>query len=71
MAKTPCFYVPKQLISPEYANFSVESKLLFGMILTNSQQTKSIQELAELIQTIDYKELKLMHSQLMKIEGGA
>ncbi len=60
----PCFYVPKKLMSTEYSGFSVESKLLFGMILTNATKTKSINELADLINRIDNRELKLMHIQV-------
>lgn len=60
----PCFYIPKQLMTKEYSGFSVESKLLFGMVLTNATQAKSINELADLICKIDSQELKLMHTQI-------
>lgn len=64
----PCYYIPKQLITPEYAVFSVETKLLFGMILTNAKQTKSICEVADLIKNITEKDLKFMHDQIAHIE---
>ena len=53
MLKTPCFYIPKQLLTPEYAGFSAESRMLF----TNAEHTKSIMETAELIQSIGKNEL--------------
>lgn len=57
MSKTPCFYIPKQLLTPEYARFSAESRMLFSMIFTNAEHTKSILETAELIQSIGKNEL--------------
>lgn len=65
----PCFYIPKQLMTTEFSGFSVESKLLFGMILTNTTKARSISELADLIYKIDSKELKLMHNQVMQIKN--
>lgn len=64
----PCFYIPKQLMTTEFSGFSVESKLLFGMVLTNATQAKSINELTDLIAKINSKELKMMHTQVMQIE---
>ncbi len=55
--EAPCFYMPKQIMTPQYAAFSVESKLLFSMIFTNAEHIKALTETAELIERIGEKEL--------------
>ena len=61
----PCFYIPKTLVTEQkYAGFSGESKLLFGMILTNAEHTKAIMELSRLIAAIDTEDLAALKHQL-------
>ena len=64
----PCYYIPKNLITSEYANFSVESKVLFGIVLTTAQQIKSIKELSDLIKTMSDDNLRKMHKEIADIE---
>lgn len=51
------YYLPKQIMTSDYASFSVESKLLFAMIFTNSEHIKTITETAQLIEKIGEKEM--------------
>lgn len=53
----PCYYMPKQIMTSEYADFSVECKMLFSMVFTNAQHIKTITETAKLIENIGEKEL--------------
>lgn len=63
----PCYYIPKQLFTPEYSNYSTESKLLFGIVLSEAKQTKSIEELYNLIEK-NKNELNKMHEEIENIE---
>lgn len=63
---SPCFYLPKQLMTKKYSDFSAESKLLFAMIFTNCEHSKSIKETSDLIQNISEKDLEIMRSQFQK-----
>lgn len=65
MNGSPCFYLPKELVTHNFSEFSTESKLLFSMIFTNAQHTKSIYEVAKLIEKISEKDLKEMRNQLL------
>lgn len=74
MLKTiPYFYMPKQIMTPDYAAFSVESKLLFSMIFTNAEHIKTISETAQLIESIGEKELynmrRLFENDIAKSTG--
>jgi len=61
----PCIYVPKELIKDQkYAKFSSESKLLFGMILTNAEHAKEILELSKLIEMLGLNGISYQKSQL-------
>lgn len=59
--KAPCFYLPKQLMTAQYSDFSIEAKLLFSMAFTNAEHSKSIMEMSMLVNKIGDKELKSMH----------
>lgn len=63
----PCYYIPKQLFTPEYANYSTESKLLFGIVLAEAKKEKSIEELYNLIK-INKNKMKLLHKEVKNIE---
>jgi hypothetical protein len=52
--------MPKQIMTPEYSSFSLESKLLFSMVFTNAEHIKAITETAELIDSIGERELSTM-----------
>lgn len=63
----PCYYIPKQFFTQEYADFSTESKLLFGIVLAEAKKEKSIEELCDLIR-MNKNELKIMHKDMENIE---
>lgn len=63
----PCYYIPKQLFTEDFAEFSNESKLLFGIVLAEATKTKSIEELYDLI-AINKNELNTMHKEIENIE---
>ena len=37
-----CIYLPKELMTNEYNGYSAETKLLFGMILSNSVTASAV-----------------------------
>ena len=59
--RVPCYYMPKQIMTSDYSDYSVECKLLFSMIFTNAQHIKTIIETAKLSENIGEKELYNMH----------
>lgn len=60
MPNTSCYYMPKQIMTPEYASYSIEAKMLFSMIFTNAEHIKAMKETAALIENISERELSLM-----------
>ncbi len=65
MPNTPC-YMPKQIMTPEYASYSIEAKVLFSMIFTNAEHIKAIKETATLIEKIPERDLSLMQKTFKK-----
>jgi hypothetical protein len=61
-----CYCLPTELFSKEYSNFSVKSKVLFSMVLTEAENGASINELAELIETIGTRKVSSIYSQIQK-----
>ncbi|MEE1154191.1 MAG: hypothetical protein UH241_03445, partial [Acutalibacteraceae bacterium] len=43
------FFLPKELLDKDFANFSVKAKLLFSIIITEADSAKAINEVADLI----------------------
>ena len=43
------FFLPKELMNKDFSNFSVKSKMLFSIIITEVDNAKSINEVANLI----------------------
>ena len=60
-------------MTSDYAEFSVESKMLFSIIFTNAEPIKTITETAQLIEKIGEKEMYNMRRLLeqMKNEDAA
>ncbi len=55
---------PKELLAnSKYANFSLNSKMLFSMALTEAVSASAIMELAKLIETIGYRNIVLIFSE--------
>ncbi len=60
------YYVPKELITAEYREYSAETKLLFAMLLSNANTSSAIVNVAKLIDELGSKEINLLHKQLQK-----
>ncbi|MCC8112249.1 MAG: hypothetical protein LIO74_11915 [Ruminococcus sp.] len=61
----PCIYVPKELIKDQkYAKFSGESKLFFGILLTNTEHAKENIELDKMIEMLGVHSISYQKSQL-------
>lgn len=46
------FYLPKEIMTSEFDNFTTETKMLFAILLTNCSTAKSITNIAELINVL-------------------
>lgn len=49
MNESNYFFLPKELMNKDFSNFSVKSKMLFSIIITEADNAKSINEVANLI----------------------
>ncbi len=58
------FYLPSELFTKDYSDFSNESKLLFGMLLTNMTTAKAVMDTARLIDEIGVRKISSMHKSL-------
>lgn len=65
---TMYFSMPKQLMTAEYSNFSVSSKMLFSILFTHAETAQDITNTAELINSIPMKELIEMKKQFRQHE---
>lgn len=64
-----CFYLPKEIMSSEYSDFSAETKLLFAMLLSSSRTTSAVMRVAELIEKIGDKEINSLQKELRRISS--
>lgn len=61
-----CFYLPKEIMTDEYREYSAETKLLFAMLLSNSKTSSAIISVARLIDELGSKEINFLHKELKK-----
>ncbi|MEE1170804.1 MAG: hypothetical protein U0K87_00450 [Ruminococcus sp.] len=59
--KQAYFYLPDELFTNDYKDYSNESKLLFAMLLTNMQTAKGVMDTARLINEIGSRKISSMH----------
>ena len=67
-----CFYLPKELMDDNYKLYSIETKMLFAILLSSSQSAKSISNVAKLIEDIGNTKINAMCKDLkisMRKEG--
>ena len=57
-----CIYLPKELMT----NYSAETKLLFGMILSNSVTASAVMNVADLINQLGKAEINALQGELKK-----
>lgn len=58
------FYIPKEIMSVEYINYSAESKLLFSMLISNAETAAAIADTAKLIDEIGVRKISAMQKSL-------
>ena len=58
------FYMPKEIMSSEYKGYSAESKLLFSMLISNSNTATALTETAQLIEDIGVRKISSMQKSL-------
>ena len=58
------FYMPKEIMSSEYKGYSAESKLLFSMLISNSNTAMALTETALLIEDIGVRKISSMQKSL-------
>lgn len=58
------FYMPKEIMSNEYKNYSAETKLLFSMLISNAKSATAIADTAKLIEDIGVRKISSMHKSL-------
>lgn len=64
MKENSCYCLPSELFSKDYSKFSVKSKVLFGMVITEADNGKAISELAELIEEMGSRKISAMFQQI-------
>ena len=61
-----CIYLPKELMTNGYNGYSAETKLLFGMILSNSVTASAVMNVADLINQLGKAEINALQGELKK-----
>lgn len=51
-------FLPKELVTDNYDDYSAESKILFAFLLTESSSAKNIFETADLVRKIGLKKVR-------------
>lgn len=59
-------YLPKELMTSEYKGYSIETKLLFAMVLSNSVTASAVVDVADLIMQLGKNEISTLQSGLKK-----
>ena len=67
------YFLPKELLTPEYSGYSLQTKLLFSIIITEAETVKSITDMSKLINDIGARKLSTIyqnaHRELNESEG--
>lgn len=58
------FYMPKEIMSSEYKNYSAETKLLFSMLISTAKSAAAIADTAKLIEELGVRKISSMHKSL-------
>ena len=57
------FYMPKEIMSSEYKDYSAETKLLFSMLISNAKTATAVADTAKLIEDIGMRKISsMMHT---------
>lgn len=67
------YCLPKELLTEEYSDYSLQTKLLFSIIITEAETIKSITDMSKLITDVGSKKLSTIfqkaHCELNESEG--
>ena len=73
MTEKDYYYLPHELLTPEFSDFSPYSKMLFAITLTEAENAKAIVELSDLIHKVGYRRItaymKELRESLKEMEG--
>lgn len=58
------YFLPPELFTSEYRNYSNEAKLLFSMLISNAKTAAAIADTAKLIEEIGVRKISSMHKSL-------
>lgn len=61
-----CYILPKEILTHEYSKYSIKSKVLFSIVLTEAENGASINELAELIEHIGSRKVSSIYQSVHK-----
>lgn len=59
-----CYALPKELLTKEYSDYSLKSKLLFSIVITEADNGTAVSELAELIEKIGARNISSLYKKL-------
>ncbi len=58
------FYIPKEIMTSDFKDYSAETKLLFSMLISNARTAAAIEDTAKLIEQIGVRKISSMHKSL-------
>ena len=58
------FYIPKEIMTSDFKDYSAETKLLFSMLISNARTAAAIEDTAKLIEQIGVRKIGSMHKSL-------
>ena len=60
------FYIPKEIMTENFREYSAESKLLFAMLLSNASTAASVVSTAKLIDELGVRKIAAIQKELAK-----
>lgn len=60
------FYIPKEIMTENFREYSAESKLLFAMLLSNSSTAAAVVSTAKLIDELGVRKIAAIQKELAK-----
>lgn len=60
------FYIPKEIMTKNFSEYSAESKLLFAMLLSNATTASAVVATAKLIDELGVRKIAAIQKELAK-----
>lgn len=60
------FYIPKEIMTENFCEYSAESKLLFAMLLSNASTTAAVMSTAKLIDELGVRKIAAIQKELAR-----